>query len=104
MPQVKATFLLPLKDNEGQDLAEAIGEAEAACFIAFGAFTFSGYVKGTWKMETGERQQDTSALYWIVMDEQKLPELEAILRRFKARANQEAMYLEIEHRVDVRFL
>ncbi len=104
MAQIKATFLLPLKDNEGRDLAEEIGEAEAACFIALGAFTFSGYVKGTWRMETGERQQDTSALYWVVMDEKKLPELERILRHFKARANQEAIYLEIEHHVDVRFL
>lgn len=104
MAPVKATFLLPLKDNTGRDLAEEIAEVEAACFIAFGAFTFSGYVQGTWKMETGERKQDTSALYWIVMDEKKLPELETILRRFKARANQEALYLEVEHRVDVRFL
>jgi hypothetical protein len=55
-------------------------------------------------MDSGQRRQDTSALYWIVMDEKKLPELEEILRRFKARADQEAIYLEVEHRVDVRFL
>mgnify|MGYP001589887929 CR=1 FL=1 len=104
MSQVKATFLLPVQSNEGRALAEELEEVERACFIAFGAFTFSGYIKGTWRMETGERKQDTSALYWIIMDETDLPQLEKILMHFKKRAGQEAIYLEIERHVDVRFL
>jgi hypothetical protein len=62
MAQGKATFLLPLKDNEGRDLAEDLEEVETACFIAFGAWSFSGYIKETWRMEAGDRKQDTSAL------------------------------------------
>ena len=104
MSQVKATFLLPVQSNEGRALAEELEEVERACFIAFGAFTFSGYIKGTWRMETGERKQDTSALYWIIMDETDLPQLEKILMHFKKRVGQEAIYLEIERHVDVRFL
>ncbi len=55
-------------------------------------------------LENGDRKQDTSALYWIVMDEKRLPEREEILLRFKARAAQGAIYLGIEHHLDVRFL
>jgi hypothetical protein len=47
MAQVKTTFLLPVRDNEGRDLADELAEVEAACFVAFGAFTFSGYIQGT---------------------------------------------------------
>ena len=104
MAKVKATFLLPIRDNSGRDLTGELEEVEMACFVAFGAFTFSGYIKGTWRMETGERKQDTSALYWIVMDDKELPQLEKILLRFKKQAGQEAIYLEVERRVDVRFL
>jgi hypothetical protein len=55
-------------------------------------------------MQSGERRIDVSAAYWIVLDEARLPELEAILRRFKSRSTQEAIYLEVEHNVDIRLL
>ena len=45
-------------------------------------------------MESGLKQVDTHAVYSIVLERSRLPELEAILRRFKARTTQEAIYLE----------
>jgi hypothetical protein len=35
-------------------------------------------------MESGERQVDTSAAYVVVLDEDQVPELEALLKRFTA--------------------
>jgi hypothetical protein len=104
MGLVKATFFLPLRDNDGRDLAEDIGVVEDECFLVFGAWTFSGYFKGVWRMESGERRIDSSAAYMMIVDERDIAELEEILRRFKAKTTQEAIFLEVEHDVDLRLL
>jgi hypothetical protein len=59
------------------------------CFLAFGAWTLSGYFKGVWRMESGERRIDTSAAYVVIVAESDLDEVEEILRRFKAKTMQE---------------
>ena len=102
--RVKATFYLPLKDNAGRALGDQIAEVENRCFVAFGAWTLAGYFKGAWRMRTGERKLDTSAVYSVVLEPDRLDELESILKDFKARADQEAVYLEVEHDVDMRLL
>jgi hypothetical protein len=104
MALVKATFYLPVQDNDGSDLASDIAEVENDCFVAFGGWTLSGYFKGTWRMEGGVCHVDTSAVYMVVLDASQLVELEAILLRFKGKTTQEKLYLEVEHNVDVRFL
>ena len=100
----KATFFLPMRDNDGRNLSQEIGEVEDECFLAFGGWTLSGYFKGVWRMKTGDRRIDTSAAYMIVMKENQIDELEEILRRFKAKTTQEAIYLEVEHDVDFRLI
>lgn len=104
MAQVKATFYLPLKDNDGRDLSGSITEVEDRCFVAFGAWTLVGFFKGVWRMATGQRSVDTSAVYSLVLEKDRLGELEEILRDFKAATAQEAIYLEIEHHVELRLL
>ena len=100
----KATFFLPLRDNDGRDLALEISEVEDECFLRFGAWTLSGYFKGVWRMKTGEQRIDVSAAYMVVLPEEQVRDLEDILRRFKERTSQESIYLEIEHEVDVRLI
>lgn len=100
--QIKATFYLPVVDNDGTDLISLIQEVEEACFAAFGAWTLVGHYQGAWRMTTGERQLDTSVVYSIVISAHQLPELRRILLRFKARTSQEAIYVEINHDVDRR--
>jgi hypothetical protein len=104
MALVKATFFLPLKDNDGRDLSQEISEVEDECFLAFGAWILTGHFRGVWRMETGERQIDTSAAYMVILPEDRTKELEDILRRFKANTVQEAIYLELEHDVDLRLI
>ena len=55
-------------------------------------------------MQSGERKFDTSAAYIVLLSEEQVADLEEILRRFKARTTQEAIYLEIEHNVDLRLI
>jgi hypothetical protein len=100
---VKATFYLPLKDNDGRDLTPEIQAVEDECFTAFGGWTQVGYFKGAWRMKSGLRQVDTHAVYTIVLSEAQLPQLEAILQRFKAKTSQEAIYLETGP-VTIRFI
>ena len=51
-----------------------------------------------------ERQVDTSAAYMVIVEENQLDELEGLLRRFKAGTTQEAIFLEVEHDIDLRLL
>ncbi len=55
-------------------------------------------------MEGGEQRIDTSAAYMLVLPEEQLEELVEILGRFKAKIRQEAIYLEVEHDVDLRLI
>ena len=104
MAKTKATFYLPVKDNDGRDLTTHIVEVERECFAAFGGWTQSGYFKGAWRMGSGQQHVDTSAVYAVVLRSDQIEKLEQILLRFKAKTTQEKIYLEIEHNVDVRFL
>lgn len=103
--QVKVTFYLPVKDNDGRDLGLEIGEVEDACYQAFGAWTFVGYIRGAWRMQrSGTRRIETSAVYSIVVTEARVAEIEAILRTFKRKTTQEAIYMELAPQVETRFL
>lgn len=95
MADVKARFLLPLRDNDGRDLSVEIAHVEVQMYEAFGAWTQEGYYKGAWRMQTGERQVDTSPVYFLIVPERRLPDLESILRSFKAKTKQEGVYLEM---------
>ncbi len=104
MATVKALFYLPLRDNDGRSLADEIGDLEVDLFVRFAGWTFQGYVKGAYRMADGTRALDESATYFVVLDEARIGELEQALRDFKARTQQEAIYLEIRRDVDVRFI
>lgn len=102
--QTKATFFLPLQDNDGRDLTDEIQALEEECFVAFGAWTMMGYFRGMWRMDDGVGKTDISAVYMVVIDDKELPILESILNSFKSKTTQEAIYLEISRGVDVRFI
>lgn len=104
MARLKATFYLPIKGNLGEDLQGEIAHVEDLCFEKFCGWTMSGYFKGTWRLATGEKSLDTSAVYQVILEESDVPDLEEILRRFKVQTSQEAIYLELDRNIEVRFL
>lgn len=104
MAEIKAQFFLPLRDNDGRELSEEIEAVRDALFVAFGGWTFQGYVQGAFLMSDETRAIDVSASYFVVLEEKRLPELEKILRHFRSRTLQEAIYLEVHRDVDVRFI
>jgi hypothetical protein len=104
MAQVKAYFFLPLKDNDGRDLAAEIGEVLGALYARFDAWSKEGLVEGAFRMPDGSMALDTSGKYMVFLDEARLGELEGVLHDFKRKARQEKIYLEIQHNVDIRLL
>lgn len=103
MARVKAVFYLPLRDNDGRDLGEEIDLVLAEVFERFGGWTLQGEVSGAYRMSDGSQSLDRNLSCAVVLDEVDRDELEAILRRFRAKTLQEEVYLEIQ-RVEVRFI
>src|SRR5215471_9685001 len=100
MGRVKAVFYIPLKDNDGRDLSVETDELRVELYVRFVGWTFLGYVKGAYRMADGSRALDESGAYVVVLEESRVPELEQVLRDFKAKTLQEAIYLEIQRDVD----
>jgi hypothetical protein len=100
----KATFFLPIKDNDGRELAAEQEEVRKRVYELFDGWTFIGYVEGAFRMADGTQALDRSAAYVVVLEENRVDELEAILRTFKAKTLQQAIYLEIQRGVEFRFL
>jgi hypothetical protein len=104
MAEVKALFFLPETDNDGRNLKGEIEEVRQAVFALCDGWTFLGYVKGAFRMSDGSQALDESQAYVVMIEESDIPLLEQILRDFKQKTRQEAIYLEIQHLVDIRFI
>ena len=104
MAQVRALFYVPLRDNDGRSLAAETNDLEMELYLRFAGWTFQGYVKGAYRMADGTRALDESGAYVIVLDEARLTELEHLLRDFKSKTQQQAIYLEIQRDLDIRFI
>jgi hypothetical protein len=100
----KATFFLPLIDNDGRELSAEQQEVRKQVFDLFDGWTFLGYVEGTFRMNDGTQSFDRCAAYLVVLDESRIVELESVLLAFKSKTLQEAIYLEIQRGGEFRFL
>jgi hypothetical protein len=104
MAQIKALFYLPLYDNDGRDLMAEIEEVQEEIYLRFMGWTFQGFVKGAYRMPDGTQSRDLSSAYIVVLDEAQMTELERVLRDFKSKTLQDAIYLEIQRDVEIRFV
>lgn len=104
MAKVKAIFYIPISDNDGRSLDDEIDALEFFLYAQFVAWTKNGMATGTYQMPDGTRSDDVHLVYSIFMDESRLGELEQLLRNFKQHTSQDAINLEIQRNVDVRFI
>ena len=102
--RVKAVFFLPLRDNDGRELAAERDDAEDAMYGLFDGWTKLGVVQGAYRMADGAKAVDEHEAFAVVLEEYRLDELRGVLRAFKARTLQETIYLEVQHDTDVEFL
>lgn len=70
----------------------------------FGGWTMAGHFIGVWRMESGARQTDVNVVYMIVVEDEVLPLLEAIVRRFKAKTTQEKIFVQVVRNPDIRLI
>jgi hypothetical protein len=104
MAKVKATFFLPLRDNDGRDLRPEIRGAEVELYSAFVGFTRMGVVTGAYVMTDGTRSDDELMSYFLMLDEERIPELREVLTRFKGKTTQEAIYFELQYNTVIDFI
>ena len=104
MPQVKAVFFVPLWDNNGRELSGEIADLETDLYRTFVGWTMMGTVNGMYQMADLRPAFDECNSYMLLTEESRIGELEQILLDFKAKTTQEAIYLEVQRDVDVRFL
>ena len=84
----KATFFLPLVDNDGRDLDAEQKVVRKHVYNLFDGWTFIGYVEGAFRMPDGSQSLDRSAAYVVVLEESRVNELEEVLREFKSKTLQ----------------
>jgi hypothetical protein len=103
LARVKALFSIPLKDDDGRDLATEIEDLRTELDVRFAGWTFRGDVKGAYRRADGTPPLDESEAYVVILDESRLPDREQVLRDFKGKILQAALSLEDHRDVDVRF-
>jgi hypothetical protein len=55
-------------------------------------------------MASGLATIDESAWYSILIEESQIPNVESVLRTFKEKTTQEAIYFEIQRDIDMRYI
>ncbi len=104
MASLKAVMFLPVRDNDGRDLSEERQAAEEDLFLIYLGWTFLGMVQGAYRMTDGTRAIDDHRAYAVITDDAGLIEIEAVLKRFKSKTTQEAIYLEVQYNVEMRLI
>jgi len=104
MAQVKLVFFLPILDNDGRNLSEERSDAKDDLYLQFVAWTRLGIVQGAYRMADGAKKLDDHHAYAVLLDEMLIPNVEDVLRRFKSKTLQEAIYLEVQYHVDMRLI
>ncbi|GEM_PF-4722624 len=104
MAKVKATFFLPLNDNDGRSLRAEIRAVEDALLNSFPGYTKTAPVSGIYRMADGTKVKDRCRSYFIWIEEEQLDQLKEIVRTFKAATTQEAIYFDVLYNSDVDFI
>lgn len=104
VPQIKVIFFIPIRDNDGRYLADERVDLELELYLQFVGWTFLGIVQGAYRMRDGSRALDEHRAYSVFLDETRLPDVEDVLRAFKAKTTQEAIYLEVQYNVEMRLV
>ncbi len=104
MANVKVVVFLPVRDNDGRDLTAERESAENDLFMIYLGWTFLGMVQGAYRMTDGSRAIDDHRAYAIMTDETGIGDIEGVVRRFKAKTTQEAIYMEVQYNVEMRLI
>jgi hypothetical protein len=91
----KCFFLLPTRYNDGREIPPPVmvGIFDEL-YLNFGAYSIGGIAEGTWRMEDGTKASDSSVQVWVIMDEEKVPLMKDLIKKFARILGQEKMLFE----------
>jgi hypothetical protein len=104
---IRVKVLLPIEDNDGSDLMPLIEKFEEAVYLKFGGLShYESYFRqsdGKWRMETGECKNDICREYVLAIKKSQLSAFKGIVTDFKSETTQEAIFVEIDEKIDIQF-
>ena len=94
--QYKATFIVPLKYNNGGPVDPIYRQQVAALLrLHFNGFTMIDRVTGESELANGNIAADESWLAWAIIDETQIPVARKIAQTIAETHAQESVYLEL---------
>lgn len=95
-PLKEAVVLIPLTYNDGSRIPPNILESiQEQIYVAFGGHTIEGTVKGTYRMQAGQKRVEDLVRISIILDERRVPELEQMVGAWAVLLGQETMLLKL---------
>jgi hypothetical protein len=95
MKSKKCFFLLPMSYNDGRDVPpEVMDGIFDELYLTFGGYSIGGIAEGTWRMTDGTKASDSSLQVWVIMDEEQIPVMRDLIKKFAKILGQEKMLFE----------
>jgi len=95
IPLTESSIILPLKDNDGNELSAAHTKLGKLLLAHWSGYT-TNYVTGSWLATSGQLVQDASVIYIIAMpcSKKEQSQLRSLIKEIKQSTKQEAIYLK----------
>jgi hypothetical protein len=95
MALVKFILLVPLRYNDGRKIsAKVMNGIRTDLFALADGYSIAGRVRGAYRMKDGSQKNDKTTCFWLVVTEDKVQALRAIIADICRLLGQESMYLE----------
>jgi len=91
----KCLFLLPTTYNDGRVVPSAVMDGILEeLYVNFGGYSITGIATGTWRMKDGTKARDRSLQVWVIMEEEKVPVMRDLMKKYARILGQEKMLFE----------
>ena len=91
----KCFFLLPMSYNDGREVPpEVMDGIFDELYLNFGGYSIGGIAQGMFRMKDGTKASDSSLQVWVIMDEEKVPLMRSLIKKFCRILGQEKMLFE----------
>lgn len=102
---MKVTTLIPTTLNDGTPVSESQLQGYVSLFAAVcGGVTTEGMVNGHWVNDAGILFHDVCIKLFVIVSDEQVEEVEALVRRIGKELLQEAMYFELDPSVQVKII
>jgi hypothetical protein len=93
---MEAVVLIPLTYNDGTKVPPGTIESiYDQLYRSFHGWTTEGTVRGAYRMRSGQRRVEKLLKFSVILDEVRLPALEAMVAAWCAQLGQEGMLLKV---------